>query len=192
MPELQTTSIALILALLGLLGTLFFVVRQRKTAELGSRLQRVSKARLENFLIPDGEGGEIHIEHALLCGRGIVVLDYKDVDGNIFGSDSMQDWTVITGSKRFTFANPQHGLFDRTAAVVHLLPEVPVAGFVAFSERGRFTKGLPSHVINIDVLLKQLANDGKGTSATLDAWWPAWEKRREEAVTAQVARLIED
>ena len=181
-----------IVAVLSLLLLLISLVRKRKSADLGSRLRRASKAYMANFLIPDGQGGEIHIEHALLCARGIVLVDYKDVEGNIFGSDTMQDWTVITGKKRFTFANPQNGLLDRTAAVAHLLPGMPVEGYVAFSERGKFTKGLPAHVASLDALLAELTEEGKGLGERIDAYWPAWEKLRDEAVVAQVARLIED
>jgi LPXTG-motif cell wall-anchored protein len=190
MPD-YTTNVLIIVGL-ALLILLLWLVTRRKSAETKARFRKVSKAYLSDFLIPDGQGGQILIEHALLCPRGIVIIDAKDVEGNIFGSDAMHDWTVITGKSRFTFANPQPGLFDRTAAVAHLLPDVPVSGFVAFSDRGKFTKGLPGHVVNLNELLKELAGEAKSKSEALDAYWPSWEKLRAESVVAQVARLIED
>ena len=35
----------------------------------------------------------------------------------------MQDWTVISDRQRYTFSNPQPGLYDRMAAVKRLLPD---------------------------------------------------------------------
>ena len=37
--------------------------------------------------------------------------------GAVFGGDQMIEWTVIGKKRRFTFANPQHALYDRMAAV---------------------------------------------------------------------------
>jgi len=185
-------TIILGLIVLILAALLWRLIYRRKSEEPHAKFRKVSKAYLADFLIPDGQGGEIHIDHAMLCARGIVIVDIKDVAGNIFGSDSMQDWTVITGKNRFTFANPQNGLFDRTAAVAHLLPDLPVNGYVAFTERGKFTKGLPGHVIGLNALIGELAEEAKSGAEALDAYWPAWEKLRDDAVVAQVGRLIED
>jgi len=186
------TTLGLGIAFLLLALVLARLIFKRKSEEPQARFRKVSKAYLSHFLIPDGQGGEIHIEHAMLCPRGIVIVDIKDVAGNIFGSDAMQDWTVITGKGRFTFSNPQNGLFDRTAAVAHLLPNLPVKGYVAFTERGKFTKGLPGHVIGLEQLISELAAELKSGSEAMDAYWPAWEKLRDEAVMAQVGRLIQD
>jgi len=188
----NTTSLLLAIVFLVLAIVLARLIFKRKSEEPQAKFRRVSKAYLSDFLIPDGQGGEIHIEHAMLCPRGIVIADIKDIAGNIFGSDAMQDWTVITGKSRFTFANPQNGLFDRTAAVAHLLPELPVKGYIAFTERGKFTKGLPGHVVGLDELVKELAAEFKSGGEAMDAYWPSWEKLRDEAVVAQVGRLIQD
>jgi hypothetical protein len=185
-----TIILALIVLILAVL--LWRLIYKRKSEEPHARFSKVSKAYLADFLIPDGQGGEIHIDHAMLCSRGIVIVDIKDVEGNIFGSDPMQDWTVITGKNRFTFANPQTGLFDRTAAVAHLLPNLPVKGYIAFTDRGKFTKGLPGHVISLDALIGELAEEAKSGAEALDAYWPAWEKLRDEAVVTQVGRLIKE
>ena len=45
---------------------LFMLVRKRKGDEPRARFRKASTAFLADFLIPDGEGGEIHIENALL------------------------------------------------------------------------------------------------------------------------------
>jgi hypothetical protein len=74
------------------------------------------------------------------------------VRGNIFGGDQMADWTVMDGPRRFTFTNPQGGLYDRIAAVKAVAGEVPVEGRIVFTRRGRFPKGLPRLTLMLDGL----------------------------------------
>jgi hypothetical protein len=185
-------TLGLTFAATALVVILWLIIFRRKAKQPHARFRKVGKAYLRNFLIPDGEGGEIHIEHAFLSARGIIVVDVKDVDGNVFGSDAMQDWTVITGKHRFTFANPQSGLLDRTAAIAHLVSDVPVEGYVAFTERAKFTKGLPKYVVALDELIDELGKETRSMPSAVDAYWPAWEKLQSEAVVTQVARLVEE
>jgi hypothetical protein len=139
-----------------LLVLLWKLVYTRRSSEPRRRFRKASTAYLADFLISDGEGGEIHIENALLCKRGIIVINIKDVAGNVFGSDTMQEWAVITNDSRFTFGNPQDGLYDRTAAVKRIVPDVPVIGYVAFTDSAEFSKGFPKHVVGLGRLLDEL------------------------------------
>lgn len=190
--ETDIKTLVLLASALVAAVVVIWLLFRRRTGGTAAELRKVCKGYMAQFLIPNGQGGEIQIENALLCSRGIVIVDIKDFEGNIFGSDTMHDWTVITGNKRFTFANPQPGLLDRTAAVTLLVPDVPVTGYVAFTNRGRFAKGVPSKVIALDTLIRELGEEAKRTSEAMNAWWPAWEKLREQAVVAQVAKLIDD
>jgi hypothetical protein len=192
MPAADYTTIALAVLVILLAIVLFRLVSTRKSAEPQARLRKAAKAMLSDVLIPDGEDGEILIENALLCARGIVVVDIKDIEGNIFGSDAMHDWTVITGKKRFTFANPQPGLYDRTAAVAALVPDVPVSGYIAFTSRGKFTKGRPGNVTDIDTLIRELTAESKTSGAAINAFLPGWDTLRDAAVVAQLGHLIDD
>ncbi len=184
---------SLILALIGcvFVALLWMLIRKRKRANPRARFRNASKAFLGDFLIPDGEGGEIHIENALLCTRGIVIVNIKDVAGNVFGSDTMQEWAVITDEQRYTFGNPQDGLYDRTAAVKRLVPDVPVMGYIAFTDTAEFSKGFPKHVIGLSELLEQLESEHAQQSAAPDAFWPAWENLAAEATVVQVEELGE-
>ena len=107
---------------------------------------------LNNTLVPDGMGGGYHVDFLLLTLRGVVVIDLRDVRGNIFGGDQMADWTVMDGAHRFTFTNPQSALYDRIAAVKAVVGEVPVEGRIVFTRRGRFPKGLPKWTLMLDAL----------------------------------------
>lgn len=170
---------------------LWALLRIRTTKNVESMMRSASREMLTNFLIPDGSGGQILIEYALLSPRGVVVVDVKDVNGHVFGSDAMHDWTVISEKRRYTFSNPQHALYDRMAAIKRLLPDVPVTGFVAFTEHADFTKGQPSNVAELGELITVLQKEKKARRAEpLDRFLPNWDRLRHEAVTAQVGQLL--
>ena len=142
LPPEQTQQIIGLGAVI-LLLVVWLIYRQRNR---GNRLQRVldeiSYDRIDDILIPNGDDGEIHIDHLLLTSRGLLIVDIKDVTGTVFGSDKMEKWTVISATNRFTFSNPQPALYDRIAAVRHIVRQVPVAGRLVFLDGGEFTKGI--------------------------------------------------
>jgi hypothetical protein len=188
---LDATTIAMIVAAVLLLIVLWKLIYTRRTSEPRARFKKASTAFLGDFLIPDGEGGEIHIENALLCKRGIVIVNIKDVIGNVFGSNTMDEWAVITGEQRFSFSNPQDGLYDRTAAVKRLVPDVPVLGYIAFTDSAEFNKGFPKHVIGLSALLTELEAEYLQQNVAPEAFWPSWEKLVAEATVTQVDELAQ-
>ena len=111
-----------------------------------------SSDHLIDVLVPDGMGGGFHVDYLLLTPRGIVVIDLRDVQGNIFGGDQMAEWTVMDGARRFTFTNPQSALYDRIASVKAITGDVPCEGRIVFTRRGKFPKGLPKWTVMLDSL----------------------------------------
>jgi len=120
--------------------------------------------------------GEILIDQLLLTSQGLLILELKDVEGAVFGSDKMEDWTVISAQRRYTFPNPQHGLYDRIAAVRHIVRQVPVAGRVVFLDGAEFNKGMPGLVSTLDQLLEEFGEKNKKTAQVkVEAFVPHWE-----------------
>jgi len=174
-----------------ILIAIWIFYRRRVGRSIDSQLRRVSYDLLKQFIIPDGDSGEIHVEYALLVGRGVIVLDIEQVEGIVFGSDGMRDWTVIADRRRFTFSNPQHALYDRMAAVKRLLPDIPVTGFVAFTNKAKFSKGQPSNVIMFNLLVDELLREiGDHHTEQMEAYQLHWDRLRDEAVSAQVGHLL--
>jgi len=174
-----------------ILIAIWIFYRRRVGRSIDSQLRRVSYDLLKQFIIPDGDSGEIHVEYALLVGRGVIVLDIEQVEGIVFGSDGMRDWTVIADRRRFTFSNPQHALYDRMAAVKRLLPDIPVTGFVAFTNKAKFSKGQPSNVIMFNILMDELLREiGDHHTEQMEAYQLHWDRLRDEAVSAQVGHLL--
>jgi hypothetical protein len=165
-----------------LLLTGWWLLRARG-GNVDKRFRAVAVDTLVDVVVPNGMGGEIHLDHVLLTARGLVVLDIKVVRGIVFASDRMDDWTVIAKNRRFTFANPQPALYDRVAAVRSVVPDVPVAGHVLFDTQADFSKGVPKEVIQPLELLERYKKPPKDELRTLvDAFRPHWERLKEESV----------
>jgi len=161
----------------------------------GDRLQRVldeiSYDRIDGILIPNGDDGEIQIDHMLLTARGLLIIDIKDVAGTVFGSDKMEKWTVISNKHRFTFSNPQPALYDRIAAVRHIVRQVPVEGRVIFLDEAEFTKGVPDLVANIDQLHADFGEPDKAAGKfKIEAFKPHWDLIRKAALGSQVDEIF--
>ena len=151
---------------------LFRAYRTRKAIE--ATIASVAYEMLKNVLIPNGNGGHIHVHYLLLTQRGLLVADLLDLPGAIFGGDQMIEWTVIGKKRRYTFANPQHTLYERMAAVRLLTGDVPVEGRVIFTVRSDFPKGKPRNVLRIDDLAREFPPvdkvRGNITAAFGDVW----------------------
>jgi hypothetical protein len=160
----------------------------------GSRLKRIlgeiSHDRIDGLLIPNGDDGEIQIDHLMLTSQGLLIVDIKDATGTVFGSDKMQEWTVISDERRYTFSNPQAALYDRIAAVRHIVRQVPVAGRILFLDGAEFTKGVPSLVSDLDQLLDEFGEADKSAAKfKIEAFKPHWDLIRKAALGAQVDQM---
>jgi hypothetical protein len=150
----------------------FRAYRVRKAID--AAIASIAYEMMKNVLVPNGNGGQIHIHYLLLTQRGLLVVDLLDHPGAVFGGDQMIEWTVIGKKRRFTFANPQHALYDRMAAVRLLTGDIPVDGRVLFTTRSEFPKGRPRYVIRIDELTEDfpVVDTARGniTAAFGDVW----------------------
>ena len=178
----------------GLLFGLFHLWRwdQRRRLRAARALAVTSCGfdHLRDVLVPDGQGGGLHVDFLLLTARGLVVVDLRDIAGNIFGGDQMTEWTVMYRAQRYTFSNPQTGLYDRIAAVRALSHELPVEGRIVFTARGRFPKGLPRHTLMLESLPAEFpTSDREAMSVLLERWQPAWELIKKSVVPSKLAML---
>lgn len=184
---LNSVSATWLLPVLLVLLVVWLVYRRRAG---GDHLQRVLReiayARIEGLVVPDSDDGEIQIDYLLLTSQGLLILHIKDVQGVVFGSDKMQDWTVISEQRRYTFQNPQHGLYDRIAAVRAIVRQVPVAGRILFLDGAEFTKGMPGLTATLDQLQEEFGEPNRKAAAVkVEAFMPHWEQIRKRAITGR-------
>jgi hypothetical protein len=178
-------------AIVALLATLLIYRRRIGGDRLQRVLDEIAYDRIDGILIPNGDDGEIQIDHLLLTARGLLIIDIKDVAGTVFGSDKMEKWTVISNKNRFTFSNPQPALYDRIAAVRHIVRQVPVEGRVIFLDEAEFTKGVPDLVGGIDQLQAEFGESDKAAGKfKIEAFKPHWDLIRKAALVSQVDEIV--
>jgi hypothetical protein len=166
--------------LLVVLLLIWLVIRWRKAhpRSLAHALDTIAFERIDDLVIPNADEGEIQIHHLVLTAKGLLVIDVKDVQGAVFGSDKMQEWTVISEDRRFTFSNPQHALYDRIAAVRQIVREVPVAGRIL------------SMVTTLDEIMEEFGESDKAAAKIkIEAFMPHWDLIHSTAEVLVTGRL---
>ena len=189
---MQYVVAGLVLTVVGLAAVPGYRRWRRRETER-RRLQRVTAIaydHLQDVLVPDGNEGQLHVDFLLLTAAGALVVDMRDVPGLIFGSESMDDWTVMDGTRRATFANPLGPLFDRVAAVKQLAgKELPVEGRVLFAPGGTFPKGRPPQVALLEALGDEFPPADRSIEPSPVAHWAAeWEALRAAVVPSPAVR----
>ena len=192
LPNIDLGLVALVLSVTVILGGLFYAwrwdQRRRMRAVRTFAVTSCGFDHLRDVLVPDGQGNALHVDFLLLTARGVIVIDLRDIAGNIFGGDQMSAWTVMHRAQRFTFVNPQTGLYDRIAAVRALAQGLPVDGRIVFTGRGQFPKGLPRHTLMLDSLPSEFpVSDRETMRALLERWMPAWSAIRKSVAPSQLA-----
>lgn len=176
-------------AVLVLVGLWVAIRRRGRGPDARQTIAAIAVDRLHDVLVPDGMGGQIHVEHLVLTVRGLVVIDVKHIDGVIFASDRMDDWTVIGKRGRFQIPNPQSTLYDRIAAVKQFVRDVPVSGHILFATGADFSKGRPRNVVLPGELLELYRKPEKrDVERLLDAYAPSWDQIRN--VTEPARRAV--
>lgn len=132
----------------------FRIVRSRRSTS--RKIQRlvhsVSADALTDVVIPDSLNGEVHIDHVLLTSRGLLLIDFNDVEGNVFAGDNLDQWIVIKSHKRLEFNNPLPRLATRVEALAALAPGVAIDARAVFVGDVAFPKGQPDRVATLDAL----------------------------------------
>lgn len=149
----------------------------RERRRLVRAIEAAATATLRDMLLPDGSGGQMHVDFLLLTGRGILVLDIRDVSGVVFGGEHMNEWTVMNGTNRFTFLNPLDALYDRIAAIRALAGDVPVDGRIVFTQESKFPKGRPPKVLRLASLEAEYPPpDPEAGSNPAEHYRSAWDE----------------
>ena len=165
------------------------MVRFSRRRAVISAVGSVAYEWVSDILVPDGMDGFVHIDFLLLTQRGLLVLDLRDTAGVIFAGDSMDEWTVMTRARRYTFLNPQGALLDRIAAIRQIAADTPVEGCIAFTARAKFPKGRPKSVVMLDSLRVEYAPVDKASMAPAVAKFrPAWDRVRDSTRPSDLRR----
>jgi hypothetical protein len=163
--------------------------RRRAQRALVAAVTASASDYVRDVLVPDGMGGYFHVDFILLTPRGILVIDLRDVRGNIFGGDQMTEWTVMDGPQRFTFTNPQGALYDRIAAVRAVAGEAPTEGRIVFTKRGKFPKGLPKWTLMVDALRTEFPLTDTMVLASAERYDSPWQRVKSAVVPSSINQI---
>jgi len=160
-----------------LLGLIALYIWLRVTAvrrHVTHTLRLISDRLIRDVVIPDGVGGFVPVDALVLRDGRLYVLDIRDVEGAVFGSEKMDIWTAM-GRKRYQFNNPIRPMHDRVAAVKYLIPGMEVLPRILFTSRGHFPKGRPAGVQLLEEyaqpLLRTKPKGRVEIGAELEALW---------------------
>jgi hypothetical protein len=168
-------------ALLGFFGARAIVLRRRDARRV-ARLTAGAAEYLRNVLVPDGNGGDFHLDFVLLTSRGVVIIDMRDIIGIVFGGDQMTAWTLMSGASRSTFVNPQAGLYDRIASVKAIAQDTPVEGRIVFTKSAKFPKGLPRFTVMLESVAAEFPRLGAAElDIAVSKYRAGWARIKETA-----------
>jgi hypothetical protein len=172
---------AVAVALLAFFGSRAWLLRKRDARRV-ARVTAGAADYLRNVLVPDGNGGDYHLDFVLLTSRGVVIIDMRDFVGIVFGGDQMTSWTLMTGPSRTTFVNPQAGLYDRIASVKAIATDTPVEGRIVFTKRAKFPKGLPRFTVMLESVAAEFPKLGAAElEISVAKYRPGWARLKEVA-----------
>lgn len=90
------------------------------------------------------------IDHVLINHHGIFVLETKNYQGWIFGSERQKQWTVCLGPKKFQFQNPIHQNYLHVKTLQELLSDdiasQHIYSVVSFVGKSEFKTDMPVDV----------------------------------------------
>ena len=93
--------------------------------------------------------------------------------GNLYGADTIDQWTQIIDGRSYKFANPLRRLRTSRQAIKSLAPNIPVFCRVIFNADSFFPKGKPSDVSVLETLADDmmiLNNEKKIPEEAGKAW----------------------
>lgn len=165
-------AVSLILVLIVVLA-IRYKRAQKSNHQLATILKPYARNEIKDFIIPDGVGGLLEIEHLVLLDQGILLIQTYPISGNLFGADFIDEWTQIIDGKSFKFPNPLRHIRTSSYALKVLAPTVPILCRVVFTANSVFPKGKPDEVSILGSLaddLNTLNNLPVMTEKTQQSW----------------------
>ena len=151
----STPVIALTLVVIVSMVFVFMIFKARRNSSyiLNKILKPYIRNEIKNIVIPDGIGGELEIEHLIEIDQGLLLIETRSMDGNVFGAANIELWSLIMeGGKSYKFNNPlPHSEVSRQALML-LVPKIPVFYRIVFRSSTHFPTGMPKNISTLSSL----------------------------------------
>lgn len=162
-------------------------------ARVGAVLDSIGVDTLHDIILPDGRGGSTQVDHLVLTGAGILVVETKNYSGLVFGQGHEAQWTERLGQRSYRFQNPLRQNFGHVQAIRALAPGMPVLGRVVFTDDARFPNGAPEGVSVLTDLRRDLVNliGHEAPSPHLLQSWATLKARADRSAEGRKAHMEE-
>lgn len=173
--NLSSSALFLIIAIV-VLVIILFIYNKRKQSDnhkISTILKPYTREEVKNFIIPDGIGGILEIEHLILLDSGFLLLKTYPMSGNLFGGDDIDKWSQIVAGKSFKFDNPLRHIRTSRQALKALAPKIPIFCRIVFVDGAIFPKGKPQDVstsISLADDLKSINDEVAITDKAQHSW----------------------
>ncbi|WP_462158876.1 nuclease-related domain-containing protein [Pseudoalteromonas sp. GB56] len=122
------------------------------TKEIGFTLYKNMLFRAEN-----GEWTEV--DHLLVTPYGIFVIESKNYQGWIFGSEHQAKWTQSTVRSKTPFMNPLRQNYKHCKAVIaYLALQSGIESLVVFNDKATFKTPMPANVVMLSDMIRYILN----------------------------------
>ena len=103
---------------------------------------------MHNVTLPTADGGSTQIDHLIFSPYGLFVLETKNYQGWIFGTEKQREWTQQVFRKRSRFQNPLRQNYKHIKTLQSLLDIAPehLHSVIAFVGDCEFKTEMPAHV----------------------------------------------
>ncbi|CAM2919329.1 NERD domain-containing protein [Moritella viscosa] len=127
--------------------------------KLVSALDNQQYELFKNVTLPT-EDGTTQIDHILLSPFGLFVIETKNMQGWIFGSERQAKWTQQIYKHKTSFQNPLRQNYKHTETLRELLelPKEAVHSVIIFTARAEFKTTMPANVGYINQAIKFIKN----------------------------------
>ena len=138
-------------------------------------IKEISDGYIKDAVLSDGLYGYHFIDYLILLPGKILVLAVQDNEGYIFGGEKIEKWAQVVNNRSSNFDNPLINTHHYIQAVRTICSDVDIVNRVVFTSKSSFPKGIPSGVIELKNLKREL-EALKRASSTTNSAKPMWNK----------------
>jgi hypothetical protein len=145
----QNTSILVIVTIFTVIIVVLLLINDRKESpsqQMAAFLKPYILDEIKDVIVPDGIGGLLEIEHLILMKQGMLLIETYPMSGNMFGAETIDQWTQLINGRSYKFANPLRHIRTSRQALMILAPNTPIFCKIVFNADSIFPKGKPDDV----------------------------------------------
>ncbi len=151
--------------------------RRRRRSKLIQIFRPLTPWIATNLLLPDGLGSTLPIDGVVLTGQKLHAIQLFKIEGSIFGSANMNEWTVLGRAGRWTFPNPLlTGPLRSLALQEQLAERIPVQVDYVFWGDCHFPKGKENGIFGLAEYLESMRAEISLSGEPPRSWHEAWRR----------------